>query len=591
MMAEDELIVLGATEHNLKNVDVRIPRNTLTVVTGPSGSGKSSLAFDTIYAEGQRRYIESLSAYARQFLDRMQKPHVESITGLSPAISIEQKSVSRNPRSTVGTVTEIYDYLRVLYATIGKPHCPSCGQLVGRQSLQQIAEQILNCPEGTRLAVMAPVVRGRKGEYGQLFEQAVREGFARARVDGQMCELESGEGLDASRLEGSDESGGLRLKKHLKHTIEIVVDRIILRGDVRLRLVDALEIATKKAEGLVSVYFYDGLPQAGGRKKKAVRGKRAPARKSKARDDENVLTFSEQFACNKCDLSFDEILPRTFSFNSPFGSCPSCHGLGTQQDIDEDLVVPDRSLSISEGAVRPWSGFFRVQPGRRGWDRANWNFNFITATARHFGIDLETPWRQLPREQQEILLYGSGETLIALALESRKGAKYENRLPFEGAITNLKRRLHQTTSSGVRDWIMSFYSNRPCEECAGQRLNPVARAVTLGGRNITEFVNYIAFLKTHTVAFKSSTEPFDSTTPEGELMMNMLALLADYFRKFLSLAQEYDAGYVLDSQTWKAHVHWAEDLEEDEEALHEANKDSIAFLASLRDEYSGNSKC
>ncbi|MBN1515880.1 excinuclease ABC subunit UvrA [Candidatus Sumerlaeota bacterium] len=471
-MSEKYISVYGACEHNLKNINVQIPRNSLTVITGPSGSGKSSLAFDTIYAEGQRRYIESLSSYARQFLDQMQKPHVDHITGLSPAISIEQRNVSHNPRSTVGTVTEIYDYLRILYASIGVPHCPVSGLPMQRQSVQEIAARIMQFPEGARLAIMAPVVRGRKGEYAALFEQAVKEGYVHARIDGEMMRL-------------GDEP--IRLKKNFKHNISIVIDRIVVRPDVRTRLVDALELAVAKAEGLVCVYFYEKEIYDQVRKEHYKGRIQTTKRKITSDEEPQSLMFSEKLYSPATGVSYEEVHPRTFSFNNPFGACPSCNGLGTKQEIDEDLIVPDKSLSVREGAIKPWANFFKRSETPEGFTVTSWNFNLISSAARTFKIDLDKPWNKLPRRAQEIMLYGNTEQRVEIKLKSKGGAKYENAVQFEGCVNNLRRRLTQTVSTGIRDWILSFYSNHKCEVCNGERLNELARHVTIGGRNIMQF--------------------------------------------------------------------------------------------------------
>ena len=470
-MADKDLIVLGASEHNLKNIDVKIPRNSLTVITGPSGSGKSSLAFDTIYAEGQRRYIESLSSYARQFLDQMQKPHVKSISGLSPAISIEQRSVSHNPRSTVGTVTEVFDYLRILFASVGTAHCPVSGVPMTRQSVQEISDRIMKFPEGTRLAIMAPVVRGRKGEYTALLEQAVKEGFVHARIDGEMVRL------------GEEP---IKLKKNFKHDVDIVVDRIIIRKDVQLRLVDALEMAVHNAEGLVNVFFYD---QEVFEKihQEQYQGKiRARKRKIKDENNDPILMFSEKLYSPKTGISYDEVVPRTFSFNSPYGACPECKGLGFKQEIDRDLIVPDDNLSIREGAIKPWANFFK-HDNPTGFTESGWNRALIDAAAKKFKLNLEKPFKKLSKKHQDIMLYGSDGVRVAIKLESKKGAKYENNVAFEGAISNLLRRFRQTNSQGVRDWILSFYSNKSCDECGGERLSEIPRNVLINNSNIMEF--------------------------------------------------------------------------------------------------------
>ena len=428
-MAQDELVVHGAREHNLKDVTVRLPRHKLICVTGLSGSGKSSLAFDTIYAEGQRRYVESLSAYARQFLQMMEKPDVDSIDGLSPAISIDQKTTSRNPRSTVGTVTEIYDYLRLLYARVGRPHCPICGRPIAGQSIEAIVDQILQLPEGTRFTVNAPVVRDRKGEYRELFEEFRRDGFTRVKVDGEQRLLE-------------DE---ITLDKKFKHTIEVVVDRLRMKAELRSRLFQSVETAVNLAEGLVVIDLLD---------------------------EEKELTFSERFACPEHGVSLPELQPRIFSFNSPHGACPRCTGLGAQQEIDPDLLVPDPTVPLAEALV-PLNG--------------NWYEAVIQAIADRYEIDLDTPWQDLTEEQQDLFLHGTKGERIYVSYRNRMGRKRSYMLAFEGLVTNLQRRYRETDSSSMRERIEEYMSFRPCPECNGARLKPEVLAVTVGGSNIHEF--------------------------------------------------------------------------------------------------------
>ena len=428
-MAQDELVVHGAREHNLKDVTVRLPRHKLICVTGLSGSGKSSLAFDTIYAEGQRRYVESLSAYARQFLQMMEKPDVDSIDGLSPAISIDQKTTSRNPRSTVGTVTEIYDYLRLLYARVGRPHCPICGRPIAGQSIEAIVDQILQLPEGTRFTVNAPVVRDRKGEYRELFEEFRRDGFTRVKVDGEQRLLE-------------DE---ITLDKKFKHTIEVVVDRLRMKAELRSRLFQSVETAVNLAEGLVVIDLLD---------------------------EEKELTFSERFACPEHGVSLPELQPRIFSFNSPHGACPRCTGLGAQQEIDPDLLVPDPTVPLAEALV-PLNG--------------NWYEAVIQAIADRYEIDLDTPWQDLTEEQQDLFLHGTKGERIYVSYRNRMGRKRSYMLAFEGLITNLQRRYRETDSSSMRERIEEYMSFRPCPECNGARLKPEVLAVTVGGSNIHQF--------------------------------------------------------------------------------------------------------
>ena len=431
-MPAEELVVHGAREHNLKDVTVRLPRNALICVTGLSGSGKSSLAFDTIYAEGQRRYVESLSAYARQFLQMMEKPDVDSIDGLSPAISIDQKTTSRNPRSTVGTVTEVYDYLRLLYARVGRPHCPVCGRPIAGQSLDQIVEQILALPEGTRFTVNAPVVRDRKGEFRDVLEDLRRDGFTRVKVDGEQRLLEE----------------SIELDKKLKHTVEVVVDRLVMKPDLRQRLTQSVETATALAEGLVAIDVVDG----------------------------ETMLFSENFACPEHGVSLPELEPRIFSFNSPHGACPRCTGLGAQLEIDPDLLVPDSSATLAEGALVPWSvgngGFYE---------------GVVQAICDRYEIDPDTPWRELPPERQDLFLYGTGGERIFVTYRNRMGRKRQYAMAFEGLVRSLERRYRETDSSQQRERIEEYMSFRPCPQCGGARLKPEVLAVTVGGRSIHGF--------------------------------------------------------------------------------------------------------
>jgi excinuclease ABC subunit A len=430
-MASEELVVHRAREHNLKDITVRLPRNKLICITGLSGSGKSSLAFDTIYAEGQRRYVESLSAYARQFLQMMEKPDVESIDGLSPAISIDQKTTSRNPRSTVGTVTEIYDYLRLLYARIGRPHCPVCGRPIAGQSLESIVDQVLQLPEGTRFTVNAPVVRDRKGEYKDVFEELQREGFTRVKVDGGQYELESPPELD----------------KKFKHTIEVIVDRLVMKPDLRQRLAQSIETAAQLAGGLIGIDLVD--------------------------KNESLL-FSENFACPEHGVSLPELEPRIFSFNSPHGACPRCTGLGAQQEIDPDLVVPDPTLSIGEGALVPFGNF-------------NFYESVFQAVADKYEIDMDTPWQDLSEEEQNLFLYGTGGDRVYVTYRNRMGRRRAYMLAWDGLIPSLERRYKETDSQSQRERVEEYMSFRPCPVCKGARLKPEVLAVTVGDLNIHEF--------------------------------------------------------------------------------------------------------
>ena len=435
-MGTDSLVIHGAREHNLRNVTLELPRDKLIVFTGLSGSGKSSLAFDTIYAEGQRRYVESLSAYARQFLGQMEKPDVDFIEGLSPAISIDQKSTSRNPRSTVGTITEVYDYLRVLYARIGHPHCPRCSRPIGRQTPEQIVDQVMQLPEGTRFQVLAPIVRGRKGEYQKLLEDVAKQGFPRARIDGQVREL--GEPI--------------RLERHIKHTIEVVVDRLVARPDIRRRVADSIETALRLAEGMAAV---------------AVQ----------THEGEDVQTFSQHLACPYDGLSFDELQPRNFSFNSPYGACPTCDGLGTRLEVDPELVVPDPDLTIRDGALAPWASS-RLEY----WDRV------LDAVADAHGFDTRTPWRKLPKKAREAILYGSDEEVF-VRYKNRYGRTRSYWTTYEGVIPNLERRYAETDSDASRDKLEQFMREIPCRSCGGARLKPETLAVTVGGVNIAQLTD------------------------------------------------------------------------------------------------------
>jgi excinuclease ABC subunit A len=433
----DSIVIKGAREHNLKNVDLVLPRNRLIVITGLSGSGKSSLAFDTIYAEGQRRYVESLSSYARQFLGQMEKPDVDYIEGLSPAISIDQKSTSRNPRSTVGTVTEIYDYLRLLYARVGTPHCYQCGREISTQSSEQIVDSIMELPEGTRMVLLAPLVRGRKGEYTKLFEEIAKEGFTRVRVDGETKELSSKIVLDKKR----------------KHTIEVVVDRLVRKPDVRKRLADSVETTLRLSSGIVTVLM-----------------------------DEKELTFSEAFACVYCGLSFEELAPRLFSFNSPYGACPACSGLGEKIEIDPWKVIPDRSKSIAQGAIVPWS---RNMGSGRYPSMNPYYMQQLERVLRRYRVKTSTPIEQLSDEVLDVILYGTDREQT-FAYTSRGGKTWEYRSSFEGVVNNLQRRYSETSSDYVKEEIEKFMSASVCPSCKGARLKPEALAVTVGGRNIDE---------------------------------------------------------------------------------------------------------
>ena len=429
-MASDSIVIKGARAHNLKNIDVTIPRDKFVVLTGLSGSGKSSLAFDTIYAEGQRRYVESLSAYARQFLGQMEKPDVDSIDGLSPAISIDQKTTSRNPRSTVGTVTEIYDYLRLLFARIGKPHCPEHGIEITSQTVEQMVDRIMEYPERTRLQILAPIVSGRKGEHTKLLQDVQKQGFVRVRIDGEIREL------------GGDE---IVLEKNKKHSIEVVVDRIVVKSDVHTRLADSLETALKLAEGKVIVDVME----------------------------KEELMFSSNLACPECGFSIDELAPRMFSFNSPFGACPECDGLGAKMIVDPDLLVTDPSKSIEDGAFEAWAG-----------STSNYYPQFLAAVCQHYGISRTVPVSELSSEQMKKLLYGTGGELVKFKYENDFGHRKEALVAFEGIVHNLERRYRDTSSEAMREIIEGYMAAKPCSSCKGDRLRKESLAVTVDHKNI-----------------------------------------------------------------------------------------------------------
>ncbi len=438
MSEPDTITVKGAREHNLKSVSLDVPKKKLVVFTGVSGSGKSSLAFDTLYAEGQRRYVESLSSYARQFLGQMEKPKYDTIRGLSPTISIEQKAASNNPRSTVGTITEVHDYLRVLYASIGVQHCPGCGRPVGKQTAQQIVEAILELPEGSRVLVLAPLVQNRKGEYRDLIQDLAKRGYARVRVDGMVHAL----------------TDRLVLDKKLKHDIELVVDRLVVKDGIRSRLTDSVETALKEGQGTLVVADADKEQKVGPGDPEAYK-----------RHDR---FYSEQNACHACGLSFGELAPQAFSFNSPVGSCPDCQGLGTRAEMDPDLIIPDPSLSIRQGAVEPWAS---------GMERGEgWTFEFVEHLARAMKIDLDLPWAKLPKGHRDALLHGT----------EAAGNGRAWRIEFEGVVNQLYRRFKSTGSEAMRRYYMRYFSDKPCQTCGGERLRPESRAVRVRGKGIVE---------------------------------------------------------------------------------------------------------
>ncbi|WP_217562147.1 excinuclease ABC subunit UvrA [Paenibacillus sp. GbtcB18] len=428
-MARENIVIKGARAHNLKNIDVTIPRDKFVVLTGLSGSGKSSLAFDTIYAEGQRRYVESLSAYARQFLGQMDKPDVDSIEGLSPAISIDQKTTSRNPRSTVGTVTEIYDYLRLLFARIGKPHCPVHGIEITSQTVEQMVDRVMEYPERTKLQILAPLVSGRKGEHTKLLADIQKQGFVRVRVNGEIMDL----------------SDKITLEKNKKHNIEVVVDRIVVKDDIQSRLADSLETALKLSEGRIIVDIID----------------------------QEELLFSQNLACPECGFSIDELSPRMFSFNSPFGACPECDGLGSQMIVDPDLLVSDPNKTINQGAFEAWAG-----------STSTYYPQFLAAVCSHYQIPMDVPVSELSQEQFKIILYGTDGQRVRFRYQNEFGTVKDAYVPFEGIVRNLERRYRDTFSDGIREHIEAYMSSKPCPKCKGQRLKPETLAVTVGGTNI-----------------------------------------------------------------------------------------------------------
>jgi excinuclease ABC subunit A len=479
MAAGNQIIVSGAREHNLKDISLSLPRDALVVITGLSGSGKSSLAFDTIYAEGQRRYVESLSAYARQFLGQMDKPDVDSIEGLSPAISIDQKTTSRNPRSTVGTVTEIYDYLRLLWARVGKPHCPICGRPIVGQSAEQIIDQVMELADGTRFMVLAPVVRGRKGEYGKLLDELRTDGFARVKIDDRVRMLEESIVLD----------------KRYKHDISVVVDRLAMRHDVRKRLADSIETAVALADGLVEIEIVGSgrSASAGGVRgegetaaadserlgAKGAKGARAAVAQivpGEAPEAGTTFTFSERFACPEHGPSLVELEPRIFSFNSPHGACDRCTGLGSQMEIDPELIVPNPSLSIGEGALAPWAN-----------SASNYYEQVSEAIAERYGVDLDAPWEDLPEEQRDLFLYGTNGEPVQVTYRNRYGRRRSYATRFEGIVKNLQRRYLETDSEWTREKIEEYMSLRACPVCGGARLRAESRAVLVGGTRIEDF--------------------------------------------------------------------------------------------------------
>ena len=494
-MPEERLIVRGAREHNLKNIDIAIPRDRLTVITGLSGSGKSSLAFDTIYAEGQRRYVESLSAYARQFLGLMEKPDVDAIEGLSPAISIEQKSAGHNPRSTVGTVTEIYDYLRLLYARAGTPHCPNCGRAVERQSATQIADTILTWPANTRIEVLAPLVRGRKGEFRDLLESARKQGFVRAMIDGKPVELASPP----------------KLAKTQNHSISVIVDRLMVREEDRGRLTDSLETALKLADGLVEVARHGGEGSAASQ------------------------IFSERYGCPECGISLTELEPRQFSFNSPFGACPECGGLGTRREVTEELILGDPRISILEGVILPW-----------GEPTGHLRKSMLPALAKQYKFDLNAPWGELPQKVREVILHGTAGRKTTFRLDTdRFHGEYQG--AWEGVLSLVQRRYRETTSDAVRMELEEFMVEAPCTGCGGRRLKPESLAVTVGGKNIGELVELsvtAALRFFESLPLRSNGKPGLDASIAGPILKEVkerLRFLADVGLDYLTLSRSAES--------------------------------------------------
>jgi excinuclease ABC subunit A len=490
------IAIRGAREHNLKNVDVEIPRDELVVFTGLSGSGKSSLAFDTIYAEGQRRYVESLSAYARQFLEMMQKPDVDQIDGLSPAISIEQKTTSRNPRSTVGTVTEIYDYMRLLWARVGVPYSPATGLPIESQTISQMVDRVMALPEGTRLYLLAPVVRGRKGEYRKELADYIKRGFQRVKIDGKFYEIAEAPALD----------------KKFNHDIDVVVDRVVVRGDLGTRLADSLETALKLADGLAVVEFADGPAVTSG----------AKANKSKNETD-NRLIFSEKFACPVSGFTIPEIEPRLFSFNNPFGACPACGGLGVEQHIDADLIIPDKDKTLRAGVIAPWAK-----------SSSPYYLQTLQALAKHYKFTLDTKWKDLPKKTQDAILYGSGDDAIKFSYDDGLRS-YDTKKPFEGVVTNLERRWKETESDWAREEMAKYFTDIPCAACTGFRLKPEALCVKVGALHIGEIAE---------MSVKRAGEWFtelpDVLTPkQNEIAVRVLKEIRERLRFLVDVGLEY----------------------------------------------------
>ncbi|HUC51124.1 MAG TPA: excinuclease ABC subunit UvrA, partial [Xanthobacteraceae bacterium] len=491
--------IRGAREHNLKDVDLDIPRDQLVVFTGLSGSGKSSLAFDTIYAEGQRRYVESLSAYARQFLEMMQKPDVDQIDGLSPAISIEQKTTSRNPRSTVGTVTEIYDYMRLLWARVGVPYSPATGLPIESQTVSQMVDRILALPEGTRIYLLAPVVRGRKGEYRKELAEFMKRGYQRVKIDGAFYEIAEAPALD----------------KKFTHDIDVVVDRLVVRPDIATRLADSLEQALKLADGLAVAELADSGATAGAAARSAANKQR--------NETAERLTFSEKFACPVSGFTIPEIEPRLFSFNNPFGACPKCGGLGVEQHIDAELVIPDKERTLRKGAIAPWaksSSPYYVQT--------------LQALGKHYKFTLDSKWKDLPKKTQDAILYGSGDTEIRFSYDDGTRA-YETKRPFEGIITNLERRYKETESDWAREEIARYFTDVPCDACKGYRLKPEALCVKIADLHIGE----VSDMSVKTAAGWFTDLPKQLNAKQNEIAVRVLKEIRERLRFLVDVGLEY----------------------------------------------------
>ncbi|BBF92486.1 excinuclease ABC subunit UvrA [Blastochloris tepida] len=513
--------IRGAREHNLKGVDLDIPRDRLVVFTGLSGSGKSSLAFDTIYAEGQRRYVESLSAYARQFLDMMQKPDVDQIDGLSPAISIEQKTTSKNPRSTVGTVTEIYDYMRLLWARVGTPYSPATGLPIESQTVSQMVDRVLELTPGTRLYLLAPVVRGRKGEYRKELAEFQKKGFQRVKIDGAFYEISEAPALD----------------KKLKHTIEVVVDRLVVRPDIATRLADSLETALKLADGLAIIEFADAPasspPPDRGRSTRDARREGVDPTPDRLRRSDPPLAgegeeparilFSEKFACPVSGFTIPEVEPRLFSFNNPFGACPTCGGIGTEQTIDPNLVVPDTAKSLRQGAIAPWSR-----------SSSPYYAQTLDALARHYKFKVTVPWKELPKTARDVILYGSGEEPVTIVYDDGLRA-YETKKPFEGVVTNLQRRWRETESEWAREEIGKYFSATPCEACAGHRLKPEALAVKIAGLHIGE----VAEMSVRRAGAWFEALPATLTKKQNDIAVRILKEIRERLRFLMDVGLDY----------------------------------------------------